>query len=404
MKRKVIIIGQGYTGRLSITRSVAEIGCEVTLITTVTNRRFSKKLDKRKPIDAYSKYVKNIYFCMRKDGDALMRILMDKCRDDKSKPIIFPDNDFSAAFIDQNKDMLKEHFLFPYIKNDSASVIEWMDKTKQKELAVRLGLNVAESNLVKISDGKYTLPSDKIKYPCFAKPKLTIIGGKVALRKCNNESELREHLDSMCYRKKIDVLVEDYKEIQEEFSVVGFSDGENAIIPGVLQLLKLAHAGHFGVAIQGKIFPVTSEHEAFIEILKQYILSIGFVGVFDFDYYKSGGIMYFGELNLRFGGSGYAYTKMGANLPAMFVKFISGEKYDDMQLTVNGSATYVNERMLIDEWTEGLISKKEMDKLYDSSDIKFVENQDDLEPLVQLKKFIRICQFKKFIKACIGKK
>ena len=107
-------------------------------------------------------------------------------------------------------------------------------------------------------------------------------------------------------------------------------------------------------------------------------------------------------MNLRFGGSGYAYTKTGVNLPAMFVKFICGESYKDMQKTIDHCATYVNERMLIDEWLDGVISKKELDQLLNSSDIKFVEDQDDMEPLQQMKKFIRICQIKKSIKACLG--
>ena len=32
MKHKVVIIGQGYTGRLSIVRSVACLECDITLI------------------------------------------------------------------------------------------------------------------------------------------------------------------------------------------------------------------------------------------------------------------------------------------------------------------------------------------------------------------------------------
>ena len=89
---------------------------------------------------------------------------------------------------------------------------------------------------------------------------------------------------------------------------------------------------------------------------------------------------------------------------AMFVRFLSGEQYKDMQKTINGSATYINERMLIDEWYDGYISKKEMDHLFNSSDIKFVASEEDLEPMRQMNKMIKINQIKKFIKLCIGRK
>ena len=404
MKQKVIIIGQGYSGRLSIAHSVGEIGCEVVIIALVPHNEDGKTLYKKKPIDAYSKYVKQVYFCFQKDGDGIIRILLDKCKEKDSKPIIIPDNDFSAAIIDKNKESLKDFFLFPYFKRDSETVTDWMNKTKQKELAIQLGLNVASSTMVEIRNGKYTMPHSGVKYPCFAKPMMSIVGGKSGLKKCDYEADLRNHLDYMSKRNNLDVLLEDYKEIQQEYAVLGFSDGENVVIPGILKILKLAHGGHYGVAIQGEVSSISPEHKHIIEVFKKYILTVGFVGIFDFDYYKSEDVLYFGELNLRFGGSGYAYTKMGVNLPAMFVRFLSGEQYKDMQKTINGSATYINERMLIDEWYDGYISKKEMDHLFNSSDIKFVASEEDLEPMRQMNKMIKINQIKKFIKLCIGRK
>ena len=56
MAQKVVIIGQGYTGRLSIVRSVAEMDCEITLIALLSPSEYIKKR-RKKPLDAYSKYV-----------------------------------------------------------------------------------------------------------------------------------------------------------------------------------------------------------------------------------------------------------------------------------------------------------------------------------------------------------
>ena len=63
MKQKVVIIGHGYASRLGVIRSVAQIGCEITVIAMTGYRRDGKTLNTRKPIDCYSKYVSNVYYC-----------------------------------------------------------------------------------------------------------------------------------------------------------------------------------------------------------------------------------------------------------------------------------------------------------------------------------------------------
>ena len=109
-------------------------------------------------------------------------------------------------------------------------------------------------------------------------------------------------------------------------------------------------------------------------------MDIGFVGVFDIDFYKSGGLYYFCELNLRYGGSGYAITKMGVNLPAMMVRYFYGESLDGMQTTITGSATYINERMCMDDWNSGFISYKDYRRYQRTADIRFVPDVNDPAP------------------------
>ena len=87
----------------------------------------------------------------------------------KSKPIIIPDNDLSAAVVDEHFDVLKAHFLLPHMKEGAESVLAWMDKIKQKSRAVEMGLKVVDYQVVGIRNAKYEIPSG-IQYPCFAKP------------------------------------------------------------------------------------------------------------------------------------------------------------------------------------------------------------------------------------------
>ena len=401
-RQKVVIIGHGYTSRLAVIRSVAQIGCEVTVIVMTGYKRDGRTLNTKKPIDCYSKYVSHVHYCHAKDEEGLIQLLLEKCSDPRQKVVIIPDSDFSAAAIDRNQERLKEHFLFPHIHQTPGAVIEWMDKVRQKRLTREIGLNVASSCVIDIKERKYVIPSE-VSYPCFTKPLATVNGGgKRIFRRCNNEVELGDALDLAASIADMQVLVEDFKKIDTEYAVVGFSDGKEVVIPGIIQILEMAHGGHFGVACQGKVMPVNG-FEELVEKFKQFVQKTGFTGVFDIDFYQSEGEMYFGELNLRFGGSGYAITKMGVNLPAMLVKTLYGDSIKGMQKTILGPSTYANERMCLDDWYMGYKSTKEYHRLIQSSDICFVNAPEDKGPQKRFNKEYRIAYIKRIIKKIVGK-
>lgn len=377
MNPKVVIIGHGYLSRLGLVRAVAEIGCDVTII--VMTSQFEVKHLPQKPIDCYSKYVSQYYFCDRKDKDALVTLLLDKCVDLHQKVILIPDGDDVVAAIDNNKDRLKEHFLFPHIVKEPSSMEYWMEKTHQKQLAKENGLDVTNAFIIEIVNGQYSIPAD-VQYPVFPKPLATMNGGKGGMRRCDNEKELSDALEYIIKTRSrnVKVLVEDYKRIDTEYALLGFSDGEDVTIPGVLQFLTVSKA-HTGIALQGRVMPIFG-FEELIDKFKRLVLSIGFVGVFDIDFFKSEGIYYFCELNLRYGGSGYAITKMGVNLPAMMVIRLYGETIEGMKTEINESAVYVNEKMCMDDWNGGYISLKKYKGYQSSSSISFITDNSDPAP------------------------
>lgn len=138
MPPKVVIIGHGYLSRLSLIRAVAQIGCEITVVVMAQPK--DKKSTPVKPIDCYSKYVSHYYYCVRKDKDVLVSLLLDKCADPDQKVILIPDGDDVVAAIDNNKDRLKEHFLFPHIAKEPSSMEYWMEKTHQKRYSRSLAV------------------------------------------------------------------------------------------------------------------------------------------------------------------------------------------------------------------------------------------------------------------------
>lgn len=403
--QKVIVIGQGYTGRLSIVRSVAEIGCDVTIIALLSHIYYEQNLKKRKPLDAYSKYVGKTLYCENYNDQMLIDILLEHCVDENQKTFIFPDNDFSAAAVDKHRDKLKAHFYIPHIHEKPGAVGEWMDKTKQKALAAQIGLNVVQSKLIHVRKRSFSIP-EGINFPCFVKPLVSIVGGKSGLKRCNDKTKLEKHINAFLDNHRfddVDFMVEDFKAIDREFATLGFSDGKEVIIPGLLQLLHIGHDSHFGVALQGRAFPITG-YEDIVEQFKRLVKEIGFVGVFDIDFFESDGKLYFCELNLRFGGSGYAFTKLGVNLPVMMIKSFLGESIDSMNKTITNESIYFNERMAVDDWYAGYMSTEEFNKIREGSAIKFIENEVDPAPQKMLEKEFRIKKVKKTLKRWIGRK
>ena len=57
MRQKVVIIGHGYTSRLGLIRSLADLDCEITVIAMVFNGWFGRliRFEGGKPIDCRSK-------------------------------------------------------------------------------------------------------------------------------------------------------------------------------------------------------------------------------------------------------------------------------------------------------------------------------------------------------------
>jgi hypothetical protein len=405
--QRVVVIGHGYSIRLGVIRAVAQLGCEVTVIHV---RAFETGFP-AKPIDAYSRYVKEVLYFNRQEGtEGLVKLLLEKCAVAGQKPIIIPTSDFSSLAIDNEE--LKKHFAVPYIinnnsqssilrsssagllpegrKNSQLSIAYWMDKAHQKALALSVGLNTAGSVVAERGREGFQIP-DGIKYPCFTKPVASFGAGKRCQQRCNNPEELEAVLAIADKNDITKVLVEDFINISHEYAVLGYSDGKKVVIPGVIRFLKESKR-HRGVAMAGEVLPIAG-FEDLIGKFAEFIRQMGFVGVFDIDFLESNGVFYFDEMNLRIGGSGMAILKAGVNLPAMFVKSMCGDSTVDMTQTVTHAATFVNEKMALDDFAEGCMSFREYRKLLAAADIHFIKDETDDAPCEEYEKQFRKALF-----------
>lgn len=372
MKNKVVILGSGFSSRLCLARSLGQLGYEVSLI--VVEQIHSK------PIDCYSKYVKHYYYTQSNDDeDKIIRILLEKCKDEQQKVILIPTNDLSASVLDKNLHLLEPYFLFPHIHHQQGSITTWMNKEKQKKLAQDFDLNVANSIDVKIVNRTYEMPNN-VKYPCFTKTREYTPGYKHTLRRCDNDEQLSTFLDDLSQRfENLTLMVEDFKIIEKEYAVVGFSDGNEVVIPGVIEIAAMAKGSDNGVALQGKVVP-RSSYENLLKKFEAFVRKIGFVGLFDIDFYRSEGLYYFGELNLRIGGSGFAIIKSGVNLPEMLVRNLLGKSLEGMNKEITAQSTYTNERICIENWYAGFLTTHEFISILKSRGISAIKCKNDKYP------------------------
>lgn len=394
MRQKVVVIGHGYTSRLSIIRSVGMVGYAVDVVVIY----YGTNKPKEKPIDCYSKYVNEVLYSPSGDEEALVSLLLEHYSGSSFKPVLIPESDFSVKAIDSNLERLEKTFLIPNIDHTPNALVGWMNKSKQKEQARSIGLNVASARIVTIENGEYFIPDD-IHYPCFPK---SIDGGKVGLGRCDNKEMLAKSLSQMAEVRDRDVLVEEYLQIDKEYALVGFSDGENVCIPAVLYNEKMSKGAHYGVAKGGRVLSVI-QYKELIDKFKRLMASIHFVGIFDIDFFECQGKFYFDEINLRFGGSGYAVTKAGANLPAMFADYMTKGTYSPTEVPDSTDITFVNERICIDEWYAGNSTIKEFTDEIAHADISFIRDVQDQVPIREFEHYLSKLRRNKLIKSLIKK-
>ena len=147
----------------------------------------------------------------------------------------------------------------------------------------------------------------------------------------------------------------------------------------------------------GRILPC-SDFQPLIDDLIKFVDSLGYEGLYDVDLIESvDGKMYFVEINMRFGASGYAVTKCGVNLPGMYADYMLTGKPLDMECEVTPGKTFVSEKVLIEEYTMGRLSWSDLKRAMKESDVHFVKNDDDRKAYRHFRKFYPLAALMRFV-------
>lgn len=389
-KPRVVVTGRNYCSNLCMARSLGEAGYEVEVLRVFQVRPRLRNLLKMLKPDAYSKYIKAYHVCVsRRNSRRIVEHLISIADPDR-KMLLIPADDLVAYIADDYMEELSEFYLLPNINNKPGEIGRLMSKDIQKEMAVKAGLPVINSCVIKTIGGKFDIP-ESVTYPCFIKPNISKNSSKSRMRKCDSELSLRDTLEEFSERKDIEMLVEDYVEISKEYSLLGLSTKDGVVGPGFFVAEEGGQDEHRGVALIGRILPC-SQMQTLVDDLIRFVETLSFDGLYDVDLIQTpDGKMHFVEINMRFGASGYAVTECGANLPAMFADYMFFHKPVDFDCRIEEAGKkFTSEKVLIDEYVSSRIPGSKINSSMDAVDIHFIKNDQDMGPYRHFRKFYPI--------------
>lgn len=386
-KPRVMVTGRNYSSNLCMARSLGEAGYDVEVLRIFQVRPRRKNLMKKIKPDAYSKYIKAYYsFVSRRSSKRIVKRLISLA-DLDNKMLLIPADDLLASIVDDYYQELSEYYFLPNVNQNPGEMKRLMNKEVQKNLAKDAGLPVINSCVIKTKNGEFTIP-ESVNYPCFIKPNISKNSSKKRMRKCDSREELRETLEEFSARKDIEMLVEDYVDIAKEYSILGVCAKDAVAGPGLFVAERGGHDARRGVALIGRVLP-SDYLGTLLDDCNKFIASLNFEGLYDVDLIETtDGELYFVEVNMRFGASGYAITKCGVNLPGMYADYVLfGKPIDTNCKMAEVDKTFVSEKVMIDEYLNNFITKADMKNIMDSVDIHFVKNDQDPQAYKHFKKF-----------------
>ena len=406
-KPGVLLVSRNWLSNLTMARAIGRLGYDVEVLRVFQNKPRMLSLTKYIRTDAYSKYIKAYYSCNMLKEESNLVDMLKKIAYHNRKMLLIPTDDLAAAIIDTHMDELKPYYLMPNVDNKPGELSKLMSKGLQKELALKFGIPIVNGAIIRTSEGKFDIPQS-VHYPCFVKPNISKDSSKQRMKKCDNQNELEEYLCKRSLKKDIEIVVEDYIEIEKEYSLLGLSTKQGVIMPGCIAVEEGGHGARRGVAMTGKVVDVDEVGQIRAALIK-FVASLHFDGLFDIDLIKGkDGKLFFTELNLRFGGSGYAIVKSGANLPGMFADYmLEGKRIDSFCVVEHTGKSFVNEKVLLDECIRGYLTKKELLARLKEADVCFVEDNEDLQAYKHFGKFLALANLFKlylFLKRLVFRK
>lgn len=359
MDNIAIVLGSKSVNATGLIRSLGMAGMSVTFMSNYS------KIE--------SKYLTD-YVKLPDNKSRWLDVVLGYCKSLDEKPVVFPTDDDTVYFLDDNYETLIDCCYFSNAKGD---VRKLADKTVMAEFAKKAGLNIAE--FVKID---ITVTTDiSIEYPIIIKPFAAFAGGKGDIKICNNHLEYEQKVKELLDAGYTNVMVQKFlkSENQYEVGVMGLAlPNGNVVIPGIIYKIRSWPANRGSTS-----YAQYQESDANIDVekIKEFVMSTGYIGLFDVELIVLNNEAWFIEINYRNGQYGFLPTAAGYNLPYNFCKGIVDGKVDVVEKI--SSVFYINERDDYLHVKTGNLSKSEWKKQFKNSTAYGIYCKEDMRPFIR---------------------
>lgn len=323
-----VVVGTDHQNTLGVIRSLGEAGIYVIAVIPSDGGPCST---------AYSKYIsERIVVPMSELIDTLVqlgerlgeRFPLIPCGDDTAIPV-------TAAY-----DRLSGLYILPGAI-DGPNTLRLMNKMEMLKVARTAGLTVP--NWVSLDRTEFSGIGQKcsaLRFPCILKPVGLLPGGTFEFRILQSMDELPGSMDYITKNCR-GIIVQEYIEKTGEYGVNAcrlHRSGET-VFCGVIEKKRFSQVS-LGSTTAGTILP---DSHGLCDAAKKFVESIDYRGIFDMEFITDGKNFYFVEMNFRNGGYGYACTKAGRNLPAIWTSEACGAQIDSFLRQPVAETFFINE-------------------------------------------------------------
>ena len=295
-KHIFIVIGEEHYTPLGAIRSLGEEGIYPIAIILKSDRG---------RVASLSKYIKKLYLV---DSYTDSLAILDKYKNEVYKSVVIPCDDIIVDFLDNHYELLKDNFIIDNAAGQTGRIAHFEKKAVLCDLAIRNGVKVAKTWIVKRGD----IPKD-ISYPVITKPGASYEGWKQDYFVCRNEEELLEAYKKI---KGQDLLLQQYIKKKNELCLDGFAinNGRDVYIT-ISSNYTYVLPDYYSMEMIISNFKDIKLQES----LNKMFLEIGYNGIFSIEFLvDEDDNRWFLEINFRNSTWSYASTKLGMNLPVLW--------------------------------------------------------------------------------------
>lgn len=338
------------------------------------------------------------------DSEARVAELEDLAASYTEKPVLFPSDDESAFFIDDNCERLKKFF---HIPGAGGRLRRLADKRAMSAFAENAGLDVPKSVFVPLTDNADAVGAvdvaeasdmasdDEIvgglpPFPLIVKPYAAYAGDKGDIRICESAEQYAAALDAFRGAGANGVLVQELVGGEDSFEIgiigMALPDGK-VVIPCTLKKLR-SWPEKRGSTTYAKLSPGVLYANA--DKIERFVASLGYCGLFDIELMVCGEKVYFIEINFRNGQYGYSACAAGYSLAAQWYSAVTTGEAPAPECR---EIFYMNEREDHHHVKCGNISRREWRKEFSRAVAHGLYQKGDMGPFIRqyLKVPDRVC-------------